>query len=83
MKPSITPDLVDRFRAYIKRDPALFHVVLEDNNTEDHFARSTLDNALESNDREAIDLAGALVDMSRTQRRKLGARLAEPRRTAP
>ena len=75
MKPSITPDLVERFRAYMKRDPALFHVVLEDNNTEDHFARSTLDQALDSNDQEAIDLAGLLLAMSRTQRRKVGARL--------
>lgn len=67
---SVTTDTALRFRAYMRRDPGLFHVVLDDDNDQDKFAILTREDA-NTRGPEAIELADMLVAMSRTQRRKL------------
>lgn len=51
----------------------LFHVILEDKNYQQCHATTALENARESGNPQAIELAEKLVAMSATQRRKLSA----------
>lgn len=69
-KPSVTPDLIERFRVFHARNPHLFYV-LTSGNIDHGTAALTLDRANESQDSEAIDLADLVVRMSKTQRYKL------------
>lgn len=49
----------------------IFHVILDDGNSEQFFAESALEEAVTSGDPESIELAQKLVAMSPTQRLKL------------
>lgn len=72
-KPTI-PEVLDRFRAYRSKNPAWgsLHVVLYDNNVQDCFVRSTIEHARVNGDAEGEELANILLQMSRTQRLKIG-----------
>lgn len=78
-KPTLAPYIVERFRAYMRRNGVLFHVVLEDGNTSDCFAEAALADARAGagSDLEGLGLAIVLRGMSPTQRRKLAHRLRD------
>lgn len=73
MKPTI-PEVIDRFRAYYKLNPAWgsLHVVLDDGNIDDATVRWCRDWAIEHSDPEGAALAEILLRMSKTQRSKIG-----------
>jgi hypothetical protein len=75
MKPTV-PEVRDRFLAYKNRPGngawGSLHVVLDDNNVEDHFVAWTIEHATERGDTEGAELARILLSMSRTQRLKIG-----------
>lgn len=73
MKPRI-PDVIDYFRAYNKVHPAWgsLHIVLSDGNVEDSNVQFCLKYAEENKDEHGMELAKLLLNMSRTQRLKLG-----------
>lgn len=78
-RPSVTPDLLARFRAYHERKGnsvwGSLHVVLDDLNTQDCFVQGCLDDARKNGDDEGAELATILLSLSRTQRAKI-ARMA-------
>jgi hypothetical protein len=65
---------VARFADYLDGHCAWgsLHVVLDDGNLEDSHVRFCLDWAREEGDAEGADLAALLLQMSRTQRGKIG-----------
>lgn len=75
-KPTV-PEVIDRFRAYHRLNPAWgsLHVVLDDGNTRDTFLEGGPAYAESVNDHEGAELYHILQRMSRTQRDKI-ARLA-------
>jgi hypothetical protein len=76
-RPSIA-HVLERFAAYRRREPAwgCLHIVLDDGNTDDDSVRFCVGYAEEHDDFEAAALARVLLQMSRTQRKKLHLRLA-------
>lgn len=72
MKPTI-PEVVDRFRTYHEAHPAwgALHIVLEDGNVADCYVFYCAERAEEVGDEEGAALARILLQMSKTQRRKL------------
>lgn len=73
-RPTITPELVERFRAYPLRDAGWgsLHVVLEDGNVETVFVEGAISWAEEHGDAEGAALARILLSMSRSQRGRIG-----------
>lgn len=73
MKPTI-PEVIERFAAYYARHPAggAMHIVLDDGNIADEHVRYCIQHAQEQGDAEGEALARILLDMSKTQRKKLG-----------
>lgn len=73
MKPTI-PEVVDRFRAYYKDNPAWgsLHIVLDDGNVRDSDVEFCRLLAQKRDDVEGESLAEILAQMSKTQRIKLG-----------
>ena len=73
-RPNI-PEVLPLIRAYYtKPENAVggsLHIVLEDGNVSDGNVESCLEYAREHNDRDGEALAGLLLQMSKTQRRKL------------
>ncbi len=68
------PDVLDRFKAYHERCPGWgnIHIILEDGNVSDddiHFCRES---AIRDNDDEGWKLCDILLEMTKTQRLKLG-----------
>jgi hypothetical protein len=76
-KPSVTPELLERFKAYHRDNGAWgsLHIVLDDNNLKDSNVRFCVKFANEEGDSEGEALAEILLTMSKTQRGKI-ARLA-------
>jgi hypothetical protein len=72
MKPSIS-DVRDCFRSYLDLNPGWgsLHIVLEDGNVSDANVRFCVDYAQRNGDLEGERLALILLEMSKTQRRKL------------
>lgn len=70
------PDVLDRFAAYLADHPTwgVLHVILDDGNTEDGMVRSCLDHPSDPTDTEGIALLAILLQLTRTQRGKLGHR---------
>ena len=70
------PDVIERFRAYHNLDGngawGSLHVVLDDGNVDDHSVKHCIHWAHERNDIEGQELAKILLNMSKTQRKKLG-----------
>lgn len=73
-KPTI-PEVLPRLRAYRAKhgEAGALHVVVDDGNTQDAFVRGAIETARERGDVEGAELAETLLQMSRTQRRKLNA----------
>lgn len=73
---TVTPELIDRFRAYRAWHPAWgsLHVVLDDGNWADGFVEYCVLHAEERGDAEGAELARLLLQMSRTQRVKIARR---------
>lgn len=73
MKPTI-PEVVDRFRQYYDKNPTWgsLHIVLDDGNVHDDHVQFCVDYARIENDNEGLELALILLQMSKTQRIKLG-----------
>jgi len=73
-KPTI-PDVLPFARAYHGKPGngawGALHVVLDDGNYEDHFVHGCLDTAIRDGDADGARLAMTLLQMSKTQRRKL------------
>lgn len=73
-KPTI-PEVIERFEAYHEKPGneswGALHLVLADGNTEDVFVTGALELAESTGDIEGAELALVLLQMSRTQRRKL------------
>ncbi|WP_316196653.1 hypothetical protein [Bradyrhizobium sp. SZCCHNS3053] len=67
------PDVIDRFRSYKLSHPTwgALHTVLDDGNVRNKHVLDCAEFALETNDHEAFELAGLLLQMSTTQRQKL------------
>jgi MOSC domain-containing protein YiiM len=72
-RPSI-PDVLERFRAYYRLHPVggVFYITLENGNVKDGHAMECWRRAHEEGDPEAIELAVILLQMTPTQRKKLG-----------
>jgi hypothetical protein len=72
-KPTI-PEVIDRFVPYYRQHPAWgsLHIVLDDGNVGDDDVRYCIAHAEERGDVEGADLARVLLQMSKTQRWKLG-----------
>lgn len=68
------PEVVGRFAEYLSSNPSwgALHLVLEDQNVTDSNVSFCKDRAIETGDREGLELAEILMRMSRTQRLKLG-----------
>jgi hypothetical protein len=77
-KPSI-PDVIERFRAYNRQHGAWgsLHVVLDDGNVEDCHVEFCIAHAEQSGDTEGAELGRVLLQMSKTQRAKIGNRASE------
>jgi hypothetical protein len=73
MKPTI-PEVLERFRAYHEIYPGWgsLHIVLDDGNVKDSNVAFCRNYALAQNDEEGVELADILLQMSETQRLKLG-----------
>lgn len=73
-KPAIS-DVAERFASYLRQpgngEWGSLHIVLADGNTDDGSVRWCAEWARERGDDEGEQLAGILLSMSRTQRRKL------------
>ncbi len=69
-KPTITPELIARFKAYHERNPAwgALHIVMEDGNVNDGDVDFCLEDAKKKGDTEGEALALILKGMSKTQR---------------
>lgn len=74
-KPTI-PDVLEQFRAYRARPGngawGSLHVILDDGNVRDCFVTGCIESAAAAGDVEGERLARILLEMSVTQRRKLG-----------
>lgn len=79
-KPSITPELLARFRAYYLKHPTWgsLHVVLDDDNLHDAHVAYCLDWAEGIGDEEGAALARILLPMSRSQRGRIARRACRP-----
>lgn len=70
------PDVLDRFVDYFEKKGngawGSLHNVLEDQNIEDLHVRNCEKRAAERGDSEGLDLARILLQMSKTQRIRLG-----------
>jgi hypothetical protein len=69
------PDVIDRFRAYHRKHPGSWgslHIVLDENNVADHNVRFCIEWAEEHGDTEAVELGKILLQMSKTQRSRIG-----------
>jgi hypothetical protein len=78
-KPTI-PEVIDRFRAYYRRvgwSWGSLHIVLSDDNVEDHFVQWCIGYAEENDDPEGAELARVLLTMSKTQRLNLGDKVSD------
>lgn len=77
-KPTV-PEVLPLLQAYYRKpgnhDGGLLHVVIDDGNVRDCFVQSALEEARQEGDEDAERLASLLLQMSQTQRRKLGALL--------
>lgn len=73
-KPTL-PEVIPLVRAWYKLPGngagGMFHIIIDDGNCEQHFANSALEDARETGDPVAIELAEKLAAMSSTQRKKL------------
>lgn len=79
-KPTI-PEVLDRFAAYYHYHDGWWrslHLVLDDGNVDDDSVRFCIQVAEEKGDSEGAALGRILLQMSKTQRTKLGARLPLP-----
>lgn len=88
VRPTITPELVERFAAYYEAPGngawGSLHIILDDGNVEDHNADFCVKHAAETGDGEGFELARILRSMSRSQRGRIGRRaeaLVRERRT--
>lgn len=68
------PEVIDRFRAYHEKNPLWgpLHLVLEDRNVKDQHVEFCKREAIRSGDLEGLELARILLQMSKTQRAKIG-----------
>lgn len=75
-KPTITPELLARFRAYNAKHAAWgsLHIVLDDQNVRDSDVEFCVKFAQERGDAEGEELGKILLQMSKTQRLKIGSR---------
>jgi len=73
MKPELTPELKQRFRAYLETHPSWghLHIALDDGNVRDSDVDFCIMFAAEWQDDEGLALARILRTMSKTQRKKL------------
>lgn len=71
-KPTV-PEVLPEAREFMRRTVSgcCLHVLLDDGNVADHFARSCLESARERGHTECEALAEKLVRMSATQRKKI------------
>lgn len=73
-KPTI-PQVVPLIRAYYAKPGnsmgGAFHIIFEDDNTEQHWAEICLERAREQGDPDGIEIGELLVRMSRSQRHRL------------
>ena len=81
-KPTV-PEVAPLVRAYYAKPGngagGCLHVVLDDGNVEDEFVQDALELARKEGDDDGVALAGLLLRMSRTQRRKLSRIACDPR----
>lgn len=72
-RPRLTPEIVERFKAYHQANLVWgrLHIVLDDLNFHDSCVEHAITWATEENDAEGKALAELLLQMSKTQRRKL------------
>lgn len=78
MKPSAkitVPEVVDKFKEYSQKPGSgtwgSLHIVLSDQNIQDHFVHSCLEDAKSSGDTTGAELAQILLQMSKSQRLKI------------
>jgi hypothetical protein len=73
VKPTI-PEVIDRFRAYHDANITWgsLHIVLDDGNVRDDDVTFCIEWAREHDDAEGESLGRILLQMSKTQRKKLG-----------
>lgn len=81
-RPSITPEMVERFAAYFDTDPTWgsLHIVLADDNVEDHFVDFCIEYARKAGDVEGEALAHILRSLSRSQRGRIDRKVTRLRR---
>jgi hypothetical protein len=81
----ITPELTKRFHAYYLAHPSNWgslHIVLDDDNIETHSVEFCRGWAREHDDPEGEELATILLELSTSQRRRLGDLASMPRFTS-
>lgn len=73
-RPSITPEMVERFAAYYTANPTWgsIHIVLDDFNFEDDHVQWCVGWAEDAGDVEGAELARILVSLTKSQRGRLG-----------
>lgn len=75
-RPQITIELVERFAAYFRENPAWgsLHVVLDDKNLKDVDVDYCIEYAIQKGDREGEQLGIILRQMTKSQRFRIGER---------
>lgn len=68
------PEVLDRFEAYHLNNPVWgsLHIVLEDFNVHDSHVLLCIEDAERTGDQEGLELGQILLQMSKSQRLKLG-----------
>lgn len=74
-KPTVTPEIIERFKAYHNAPNngawGSLHIVLDDGNIEDKHIEFCIKNAVERKDGEGAELAKLLLAFTKTQRIKI------------
>lgn len=70
----VVPEIIDRFKIYHLDNPAWgsLHIVLDDDNVKDSCVQYCIDYAVNSGDAEGAELGKLLLQMSKSQRLKIG-----------
>lgn len=74
-RPTLTPEIYERFRRYRENDHwgwGSLHIVLEDQNLADKHVRSCIEGAEANGDEEGAALARLLLTLTKTQRGRIG-----------
>ena len=69
--PDVLPSVLEYYAMPGNSAGGTLHIVLDDGNIDDGSVRFCLDRATEEGDAKGVELAGLLLRMSKTQRRKI------------